>query len=246
MFGETDGNLSGNSTEIGGKKFIKGSSQKGQRRVFKLAWFKPNRDHIGGRRAILVDGYMPSEERIVELQEECYAEGKINEKVPIEYHSDESLLVNMCFGIRNQFHRDVGDMPDQVVYPCYLFLTQLQEGLPKQKGLAYLNEITERPENLLDVDRARDERRDERRQLVITYEEDYCLHEDRCMRELVDRIDFEVKEIKDYVDYPAFKEYVEKVLDQFLITPFLNPSSVVEKELRSIGIRTVVGGEHLF
>jgi len=214
-----------------------------------VAWLMDD-DNLAGRRAILVDGYLPTNERVQELAGELLIEGISDiKKVAYENKERDDLYCHLAWSYMADYLHRVGEKSDPIYQPIAAFMTNFQDGFVQGRedfDRAFRNINFEDSDvddefamygQLLEREVENEKRPEDTRQIIVTYDFNNTNNIVPCVRRLIDRLDFEEKEVKDYVDYKGLKKYAELFLEELVINAFVLPTYQVMRNLHLIGFK---------
>ena len=73
------------------------------------------------------------------------------------------------------------------------------------------------------------------RQIITTYSSEFENGKD-CTREILEAVDFKLRDSKELPSYKNYEKAVQTLLD-FIVTHYIDPSSAVERSLRQLGFK---------
>jgi len=190
----------------------------------KITWIELEGDP---HRIILVDGYLPN---LKNLEKKLNKAGYLQEPSGFnkQHYDDftEDLIRSFLESAMGSYHRKVERNKKANFHNCDLFYLK---AIPPQDPLNFFKNIMPIYEEI------EKENTENYRQLILVYDTELCQMGRGCMRNLIRKLDFEIKNVEKYKNYPIFKEEILELLDYAVLGPYEAPCIVARERLKKTG-----------
>jgi hypothetical protein len=174
-------------------------------------------------RIILVDGYLPS---LKKLEEKLKNAGFLPEPSEVNRKHIDDLVGSFLGRNMESYHRKVEGNKKANFHNCDLFYSKV---LPPQDLPNFFKNITPFYEEI------EKEKHENYRQLILVYDTGLCQMGRGCMRNLIKKLEFDIKQHENYKNYPKFKEGILGLLDYAVLDPYEAPCILARERFKKIG-----------
>ncbi len=182
-----------------------------------MAWIE---EWEGERTGILIDGYIPNLKQLNELKRRrLLSIGKEDEISP------DQLFENLLLFQTTNFHKKAQE-EGKIIYPemCDLYIFKFKKAPFHPEISPLFEEMTH-------------DKSPNYRQILFTYDERYCKLGKKCIRNVLNALEFKFKKPKEYLDLSSYKKACSALLDKVILTPYIAPNIVTTERMEYFGFK---------